>query len=298
MSDRTRALETDPSVCYRHPGRQSWILCQRCGRTVCPECQILAPVGVHCPECVRETSGGVQWRSTNVTPLKPKRRRTSNRVRSMLSSPALGGGTVGAAQVILGASIALWILGFAGNLPVAFLAALPDTGLQVWRYVTAPFASPAVLAFQVLLSFALTAVFFYLTAPQLERMLGRPKFLAVFFAAAAAGNASAVLAGGFGYGLSAPLFGCFAAPLVTVWDDARVRTQILIMIAINLLLTIVVGGASSLAMLVGAMIAGAGATYLFRIAPDRGWQPRTPGLILAGGCAVLVAFAVVRSLAA
>ena len=77
MTDGTRALETDPSVCYRHPGRQSWVLCQRCGRTVCPECQIMAPVGVHCPDCVAETSGGVQWRPTNVAPLKPRRRRAA-----------------------------------------------------------------------------------------------------------------------------------------------------------------------------------------------------------------------------
>ena len=46
--------ETDPSVCYRHPDRTSWTLCARCGRTICPECQILTPEGVRCPECVRE----------------------------------------------------------------------------------------------------------------------------------------------------------------------------------------------------------------------------------------------------
>lgn len=40
--------------CYRHPDRESFVRCQRCGRTVCVECQTLAAVGVHCPECVRE----------------------------------------------------------------------------------------------------------------------------------------------------------------------------------------------------------------------------------------------------
>jgi len=42
------------NTCYRHPDRQSFVLCQRCGRTICPECQTPAAVGVHCPECVRE----------------------------------------------------------------------------------------------------------------------------------------------------------------------------------------------------------------------------------------------------
>ncbi|HEU0206024.1 MAG TPA: hypothetical protein VFQ74_04945, partial [Pseudolysinimonas sp.] len=54
--------EVDPSVCYRHPDRSSWTLCERCGRTICPECQILTPQGVRCPDCVREMGGSVQWK--------------------------------------------------------------------------------------------------------------------------------------------------------------------------------------------------------------------------------------------
>ena len=42
------------NFCYRHPDRQSYILCQRCGRTICPACQTQAAVGVQCPDCVKE----------------------------------------------------------------------------------------------------------------------------------------------------------------------------------------------------------------------------------------------------
>src|SRR6188768_2276867 len=42
------------NFCYRHPDRQSFVLCQRCLRTICPECQTPAPVGVICPECMQE----------------------------------------------------------------------------------------------------------------------------------------------------------------------------------------------------------------------------------------------------
>ena len=42
------------NFCYRHPDRQSFVLCQRCLRTICPECQTQAPVGVICPECMAE----------------------------------------------------------------------------------------------------------------------------------------------------------------------------------------------------------------------------------------------------
>ena len=51
MSD---AAPDRPGFCYRHPDRPSFVLCQRCGRTICGECQTPAPVGVICPECMRE----------------------------------------------------------------------------------------------------------------------------------------------------------------------------------------------------------------------------------------------------
>ena len=42
------------NYCYRHPDRQSFVLCQRCLRTICPECQTQGAVGVICPECMAE----------------------------------------------------------------------------------------------------------------------------------------------------------------------------------------------------------------------------------------------------
>ena len=54
MSTPAPQSEIDSEYCYRHPDRQSFIHCQRCGRTICPQCQTQAAVGVQCPECVRE----------------------------------------------------------------------------------------------------------------------------------------------------------------------------------------------------------------------------------------------------
>ena len=287
--------ELDPSVCYRHPDRQSWVLCQRCGRTVCPECQILAPVGVQCPDCVRETGGGVQWRPTGAR--KPERRRrirSTGRVRAVLERS----NTPVATRSILIAAVALWLVGFVtGNLPYDLLAALPGTELQVWRFVTAPLASFSSLSVPGVFSFLLSAVFFFLNGPMLERMLGVRRFLGVVVASSVVGSACMLLTGFPASGLTAPLFGLFAALLVLVWSDQRTRTQILILIAVNLLLSIVAGGGASLPELIGGMVAGAGTTYLFHTAGDRPWKPRTPTVIVTASAVGFAVLAILRSLA-
>lgn len=41
-------------TCYRHPGRETYIKCQRCERPICPDCMRDAAVGFQCPTCVAE----------------------------------------------------------------------------------------------------------------------------------------------------------------------------------------------------------------------------------------------------
>lgn len=39
--------------CYRHPNVVTGVHCTRCGRAICTECMVPAPVGHQCPECAR-----------------------------------------------------------------------------------------------------------------------------------------------------------------------------------------------------------------------------------------------------
>ncbi len=297
MTESTRELGTDPSVCYRHPGRQSWVLCQRCGRTVCPECQIMAPVGVHCPDCVAETSGGVRWQPTNVAPLKPKRRRaarSAGRVRTLLAPSGTG---FDAARTILAVAVVLFALGAATsialgqNVVYTWLAQQPGVAWQLWRFVTAPVAYPGGLDISILY-FGLSAVFWWISAPQVERLIGRPRFLGTALAASVLGESGMLLTGSASYGLTAPLFGVFGALLVEVWHDPRLRVQVLVMTAINLLLALALGG---LPVIVGGLIGGAGTLWLLRTGPERGWRPRTPVAIVVAVCAVVALLAIVRT---
>ena len=36
--------------CYRHPDRETYVSCSECGRAICPDCMVFAPVGIRCPE--------------------------------------------------------------------------------------------------------------------------------------------------------------------------------------------------------------------------------------------------------
>src|ERR1700756_2143210 len=50
--DLDPGLETPPT-CYRHPDRETWVSCVRCGRHACPDCLRQAAVGQQCVGCGR-----------------------------------------------------------------------------------------------------------------------------------------------------------------------------------------------------------------------------------------------------
>ncbi|QCC75988.1 B-box zinc finger protein [Nocardioides daphniae] len=77
MNDQSAQPPVDPTQsssgvpqCYRHPGRETYIRCQRCDRPICPECMRDAAVGFQCPSCVSE--GAKQTRS-GLTPFGGRR---------------------------------------------------------------------------------------------------------------------------------------------------------------------------------------------------------------------------------
>ena len=52
-----RTIQQVPT-CYRHPGRETYVSCVRCGRYACPDCMRSASVGQQCVECIGQAAAG------------------------------------------------------------------------------------------------------------------------------------------------------------------------------------------------------------------------------------------------
>jgi membrane associated rhomboid family serine protease len=297
----------DASVCYRHPDRTSWTLCERCGRTICPECQILTPQGLRCPTCIEELGGSVQWTPAGrPAPAKRVKARRQRSPRSTMledrpawqqtllqmlrpgdESPVLSWGAAAVAVV-------LWIAGFFTDQVALWLVVLPQEPLwQVWRFVTTSFVYPGGIA--SILSVLLGVVFLLLNGPMIERELGRRRFAALFLVSGATGAAWMAIAGQPSYGLFTPIFGLLGCYLVLAWGSSRARMQILVMLAFLVVVNLVLSPFQIFAM-VGGFGAGAGAMVLFRRFDDAR-SAATPYLIMIGGALFFVVIAVARQLA-
>ncbi len=84
-----------PVYCANHPKVETGVSCSSCGKPICPDCMVPAPVGIKCRECAR------QPRSARVT-LHPNKA-----VRAVAT--ALGSGT------LMGV-----LLAYAGSFSVGF----------------------------------------------------------------------------------------------------------------------------------------------------------------------------------
>lgn len=300
--------EIDPSVCYRHPDRTSWTLCERCGRTICPECQILTPSGVHCPDCVRELGGSVQWtpvgsaaKAAAVRTAKAQRERAAAqraakrpRWQQVVLDFVRPGGTLPIVTWTLAVvTIALWVLGFlTNNLPFVFLIATVNHAEWIWTYATSAFVYPAVASVQIIAIFLINIVFLLLIAPGMERGLSRARFLSVFFAGTATASALSVLIGGSYWGLFAGLFALFGAFLISVWSSPPVRNQVLFVLGLNLLFALLFG---NFVGALGGLAGGVGAGLLFhRADAQQRSSGATPYVILFGAIAAIVVAAIVR----
>jgi membrane associated rhomboid family serine protease len=152
--------------CYRHPDRETWISCQRCGKPICPQCQTQAAVGVQCPDCVREG------------------RATAPRTGGWRTVLRRGGAVT---YTLIGLNVVLYALQFLTGqaLTDAWFLWPYTIGSEPWRLLTSAFLhSPSLIVVHLL--FNMYALFAF--GPFLESFLGRARFLALYLIGALGGS--------------------------------------------------------------------------------------------------------------
>jgi membrane associated rhomboid family serine protease len=256
-------------TCYRHPGRESYIRCQRCDKTICPDCMNDAAVGFQCPDCIK--AGAKQTRSgrTAYGGLRPTDASTTS-VTLIVVNVAVWVGLLAAGGF---ASRLFDLMALrpqaACRLPQALYSAdgaectfggtlMPGVADGAyWQLLTSMFThvSPLHLAFNMLALWVL--------GPQLELVVGRVRFLALYFLAGLAGGALVMWAGpqfSGTHGASGAVYGLMAALLVValkVGGDAR---GLLLWVGINALLTFTIPNISwqgHLGGFLGGLLVGA-----------------------------------------
>jgi membrane associated rhomboid family serine protease len=239
------------NFCYRHPDRQSFVLCQRCGRTVCGECQTPAPVGVICPECMREQRASAP--------------RTKPAFFARMGAAA-GRGAPVVTYSLIGISVVVyvlqWLLGpFIANTLAFTPLAMSLDSYEPWRALTSVFLHGSIL------HLLLNMYTLWLFGQLLEPMLGRGRFLALYLISGLAGSVGVVLLAdplGWVLGASGAIFGLMGAFVVIQRRLGGNLTQLYILLAINLGIGFLPGANISWQAHLGGLVGGAlvGLIYL------------------------------------
>ncbi|WP_207793398.1 rhomboid family intramembrane serine protease [Nocardioides acrostichi] len=291
---------TDPAgvpTCYRHSGREAHIRCQRCERPICPDCMRDASVGFQCPSCVAE---GQKSTRSGLTRFGGRR---SNDPRSTTLA-------------LIGLNVAVWVAvlvtGGSGSRLVDWLglhvqgvcmagggqyyphidsaavcgAAQGDwlPGAEngaLWQLVTSGFlhVSPLHIGFNMLA--------LYFIGPQLEQMLGRARFLALYLISLVCGSAVVVWAASdlqTTLGASGAIYGLFAALFVVARRIHADMRQLFALLAVNVVFTFT-GANISWQGHLGGFIGGLLLTSVFVYAKG---GPRRALLHALGSAAVLL----------
>jgi membrane associated rhomboid family serine protease len=234
--------------CYRHPDRESFVRCQRCGRTICAECQTQAAVGVHCPECVRQSRAEAP-RSAPVTA------RASRWLNPSGGRPVITYGLIALCLLIFGiqyltglnASLAKW-----GYYP-------PYTAAQPWRMFTSIFIHGSVIH-------VLSNMFsLFVMGPALEMAIGRVRYLVLFVVAGFGGSVGVLLiapSNTLAFGASGAIFGLFGAYFIIQRKTGGNLGGIAGLIVLNLVIGFVLPGIAWQAH-VGGLVTGAAVAFVY-----------------------------------
>jgi membrane associated rhomboid family serine protease len=188
-------------VCYRHPGRETLVSCSNCERPICTDCMVQTAVGIKCPECAGQPTGV---------------RRATKRARTAAGDTS--GLIVTKALIAVNVAIFLFEVVEGGattatNSEVFARGALygPAVADGEWyRLVTSGFLHVNLIH----VGFNMLMLWWF--GGPLEALLGRGRFLVVYFLSLVAGSAGALLLSPdvFTVGASGAVFGILGAGFI------------------------------------------------------------------------------------
>lgn len=272
---------TVAEYCYRHPGVETGVRCVRCNRPICPRCMIPASVGFQCPECVSDG------------------RRDVRQARTVYGGRVRPGQPVGlVTQILIGLNILAFIVtvgsganilsGKSGSSTIYNRFALmpAEVGHGQWyRLITAAFLHYGILH----IFFNMYAL--YLVGPQLEAVLGRVRYVALYVLAGIGGGVLSVALGPVNEqaaGASGAIFGLFGA-LYIVARHLNLQTgPIVTTIAVNLIITFTISNIDWRGH-VGGLIVGAVIAAGYAYAPRGASRDRIQAAGVAAVAIVLAA---------
>jgi membrane associated rhomboid family serine protease len=201
MTPMATPEQTQTQVCYRHPRAETAVSCSNCGRPICTDCMVFSAVGIKCPECAGQATGATK---------------AATRVRSVAGT---GTGFI-VTKVLIGINVLVYLLqatngGTLSNpagevFQRGYLRAFEVANGEWWRLVTNAFLHGSVIH----LGFNMLMLWWF--GRPLEALLGRARFLAVYFIAVLAGSAGALVLAPTAatIGASGAVFGILGAGLI------------------------------------------------------------------------------------
>jgi membrane associated rhomboid family serine protease len=229
------------SICINHSNQETYVRCTRCENYICTDCMRSASIGYQCPSCASDSTPVIK--GINRNRFIPSQKNTQ--VTKFLSISLL---VVYVFQFLLGDVL---IANFA-------LFAPSVTNGQWWLLITAGFLHGSIihLLFNVYILWVLGS--------QLENIVGKTKFIMIYFGSLLGGSLASYLFSPFGsysIGASGAIFGLMGAMLVVGRKRKLDISQITTLVVINVVIGFVLSGIDWRAHL-GGLAAGAFITWV------------------------------------
>jgi membrane associated rhomboid family serine protease len=268
---------TTPSAqvptCYRHPGRETYVSCVRCGRHACPDCLRSAAVGQQCVDCVREGN------------------RSSRRAVTVFGGRPTASAAV--TWVLVAVNVLLYLVVLSdpnvgndlGMLGIGrFTVNGPLVGVaegQWYRLITNAFVAPTGVGF---LDIVFNMWALIVLGPTLERLFGHLRYLSIYLVSALGGSVVMLLTEPhtLALGASGAIFGLFGGWIVV---SKRLRLDfrwIIGLLVLNFVIDFIGRDFIAWQAHVGGIIVGGLLTAAYVYAP------RANRLLIQGGATVVL----------